>query len=150
MKIIKAKNTDAGALTELTFRSKLHWGYTEDQIEGWKEDLTINSDYVDNNEVYKLLVDEKLVGFYAFLPEMDTKVELNFLFVAPEFIGKGFGKILITDFMDRLKNLNYNQVVLTADPNAEAFYKRVGFKVIEKLSSSIEGRFLPVMEFEIV
>ena len=61
MKIVKATNTDALALTELTLRSKLHWGYTEDQIEGWKDDLTINSDYVDNNEVYKLLVDDILV-----------------------------------------------------------------------------------------
>jgi len=149
MKIIKATNTDADVLTALTLRSKLHWGYTEDQIEGWKEDLTINSDYVDNNEVYKLLVDETLVGFYAFLPETNLKVELNFLFVAPEFIGKGFGKLLITDFIERLTRLKYKGVTLIADPNAEVFYKNAGFKVIEKLKSSIEGRFLPVMEMRI-
>ena len=150
MKIIQAKNTDALALTTLTLKSKLHWGYTDDQIEGWKEDLTINVDYIDNNEVYKLLVDDMLIGFYAFLPETKTKVELNFLFVDPNYIGKGFGRILMIDFIERLKSLKYKEVILIADPNAEVFYKNAGFKVIEKLKSSIEGRFLPVMEMRII
>ncbi len=150
MKIIKANITDADTLTALTLRSKLYWGYSDNQIESWKDDLTISSDYVSNNQVYKLVADDKLVGFYAFLPETNTKVVLNFLFVAPEFIGKGFGKILMNDFLERIKKLHYKKVTLVADPNAEAFYKSAGFNVTEKLESSIEGRFLPVMEKEII
>jgi ribosomal protein S18 acetylase RimI-like enzyme len=150
MKIIKANITDGNALTVLTLKSKAYWGYTDDQIESWKDDLTISSDYVSNNQVFKLVADDKLVGFYAFLPETNTKVALNFLFVAPEFIGKGFGKILMNDFLERIKKLQYKTVTLVADPNAEAFYKSAGFNVTEKLESSIEGRFLPVMEKEII
>ena len=150
MKIIKANTTDANTLTALTLRSKAYWGYTGDQIESWKDDLTISSGYISNNQAFKLVADDKLVGFYAFLPETNTKVALNFLFVTPEFIGKGFGKILMNDFLERIKKLQYKTVTLVADPNAEAFYKSAGFNVTEKLESSIEGRFLPVMEKEIV
>jgi len=150
MEIIKANITDGYALTILTLKSKAYWGYANDQIESWRDDLTIIRDYIDNNQVYKLLLEGKLVGFYAFLPESKTKVELNFMFVDSAYIGKGFGKILMNDFLDRLKLLQYKTVTLIADPNAELFYKRAGFNVIEKLESPIEGRFLPVMEIEIV
>ncbi|MFK8058566.1 MAG: GNAT family N-acetyltransferase, partial [Polaribacter sp.] len=37
-----------------------------------------------------------------------------------------------------------------SDPNAETFYTKHGFKVIAQRESSIKGRFLPEMEFEIV
>jgi len=150
MKIIKANTTDGNVLTALTLESKAHWGYTVDQIENWTDDLTINATYIDKNQVYKLVNDDKLVGFYAFLPESNTKVELNFMFVDSAYIGKGYGKILMNDFLERVKALQYKTVTLIADPNAELFYKRAGFNVLEKLESLVEGRFLPVMEKEII
>lgn len=150
MKIIKANTTDALALTSLTLKSKSHWGYSVDQIENWKEELTINVDYICRNEVYKLIMEDELIGFYTFIIKTKTKIELDFLFVDPNYIGQGFGKLLMNDFMERLKVLKFKEVILISDPNAEAFYKSVGLKVIKRLKSSIEGRFLPVMEREIV
>ena len=37
-----------------------------------------------------------------------------------------------------------------SDPNAAAFYEKCGFKVIAERESSILGRYLPEMEFEII
>jgi len=62
-------------------------------------------------------------------------IKLNYLFVEPDFIGKGYGKILLDDFMDRIKDSEYKRVILDADPNAEQFYSKYGFKVIGKLQS---------------
>lgn len=146
MKIEKAIMTDAEEITELTMRSKDYWGYGERQMEKWRAELTITASYINENQVVKITEGDRLVGFYAYLPQDSKNIKLNFLFVEPDFIGKGYGSILMNDFLKRVENDNFERVVLDADPNAEKFYKRFGFEVIEKFASSIDGRFLPVME----
>ena len=149
MIITNAKREDAKTLTELTIRSKNYWDYGHAQIEQWRDELTITPDYIDQNSVFKMVEKGQTVGFYAFAPESSEQVKLNFLFVEPEAIGKGYGKRLLTHFLNGLKGTNYKRVVLDADPHAEAFYASQGFTVIGKLNSSIEGRFLPIMQLEL-
>lgn len=149
MKLKKAIRTDAKDLTELTIRSKSHWNYGEKQIEKWREELTITEEYVDDNQIYKLTIDNLLIGFYAYQAENKTDIKLNYLFVEPKYIGKGYGKLLMIDFLNRIKNSKFKKVVLDADPNAEQFYSSLGFQVIGKLKSSIKDRFLPIMELRI-
>ena len=55
MKIIRAQKNDAKHLTELTLRSKNYWNYGEQQIEEWKEELTISEDYIEENEIFQLI-----------------------------------------------------------------------------------------------
>lgn len=149
MKIEKAINNDANILTELTIRSKAHWDYTKEQIEEWREELTITEEYIENNQIYKLLVSKVLVGFYAYQTENETDVKLNYLFVESKEIGKGYGQVLLTDCLERVSNLGYKRVLLDADPNAEKFYSKNGFRIIGKLQSSIKDRFLPIMCLEL-
>jgi len=149
MKIEKANRTDANKITDLTIRSKDFWNYGAEQIAQWKDDLTITSEYIDKNEVFKLSIEKEIIGFYAFNSENKSTVKLNFLFLEPNFIGKGYGKILLNDFLKRMNETDYEKVTLDADPNAEQFYARVGFKVVGKLKSSIKDRYLPIMEKEI-
>ena len=105
MKIDKAYRTDAGKFTELTIRSKGFWNYGAEQIKEWRDELTISPNYIDDNQVYKLLFNERIIGFYAFQSEHLKTVKLNFHFVEPEFIGNGFGKLLLNDFLQRIKNI---------------------------------------------
>jgi len=149
MKIEKTGRTDAKVLTDLTIRSKSYWNYGKKQIEKWREELTITEKYIDENQIYKLVSDDILIGFYAYQPENETNIKLNYLFVEPKFIGKGYGKILITNFLKRVQNTEFKRVILDADPNAEKFYSGIGFRVIGKLKSTIKDRFLPIMEMEI-
>ena len=149
MKIGKAHRKDAKKITDLTIRSKNYWNYGEKQIAEWKDELTITSKYIAENQVYKMTTSDGLIGFYAFQAESNKIVKLNFLFVAPEHIGNGYGKILINDFVKRIEKTDFKKVTLDADPNAEKFYEKVGFKVVGKLKSSIKNRFLPIMEMEI-
>jgi len=43
-------------------------------------------------------------------------VKLDNVFVEPNFIGKGFGIMLMKDFLQRIKDLNFERVVLDSDP----------------------------------
>lgn len=149
MKIEQTIGADAKNLTELTIRSKSYWNYDKKQIEAWREELTITEKYIADNQVFKLMLDDLLVGFYAYEAENETTVKLNYLFVEPNYIGKGHGKLLLLHFLKRLENSNFERVILDADPNAETFYGKFGFCVIDKLKSSIKNRFLPIMELKI-
>lgn len=143
--IQRAEPTDAASLTALAMRSKDHWQYGPAQISAWEEDLTVTPEYITANAVYQWIEADHLIGFYAFQPQTETVVKLTFLFVDPQYIGQGYGKRLLEDFLQRMAGTSYQQVVLDADPYAAPFYKRMGFDVIGQLPSSIKDRFLPIM-----
>lgn len=149
MNIEKTTRKDAQDLTELTIRSKSYWNYGEKQIQAWRDELTITEQYINENQVYKLVCEGSLIGFYAYKAESETDIKLNFLFVEPKYIGKGFGKSLMIDFLNRIGHSEFKRVLVDADPNAEQFYSRLGFRVIGKLKSAIKDRFLPIMELEL-
>ncbi|MFS4469651.1 GNAT family N-acetyltransferase [Maribacter sp. 2210JD10-5] len=148
MKIRKAKTADAAKLTQLTIKSKGYWGYSPQQLEEWREELTITPHYISTNQVFVVLEKDAPIGFYAFAPINRNLVKLNFLFVDPIFIGKGYGRFLMVDFLNRIKG-KATKVTLDADPNAEIFYKKLGFKVAGQLQSTIKNRFLPIMELDL-
>ena len=144
--IVKATISDAKKLTEISLKSKAFWGYSDALIESWRKDLTITSKMISNCEVYTFLVDAKVAGFYVLnLPKNNT-IELEMLFVLPEFIGKGIGKQLLLHSFKKAKLQEVKSITLLADPNAVAFYNSQGFYKIDKKESSIVGRFLPVMQ----
>lgn len=149
MNITKADNTDADKLTALTIRSKSYWDYGTEQIEKWRNVLTITTEYIENNEVYLLIDNGQLIGYYSFFKESEKAIKLDNLFVDPPFIGKGYGKKLMDDFYLRIKKAGYEKIVLDSDPHAEEFYKKLGFRVVGKLETSIKNRFLPIMELEV-
>lgn len=146
MIIEKATVNDNEILTALTKKSKAYWGYSEEQIKIWSEVLTISKEYIATKSVYKLVIENEIVGYYSFFHESENTIELDNLFVWPDFIGKGFGQILMKDFLLRFKNSGVKRVVLDAEPKAEKFYEKFGFVKIGEIETSIKDRFLPKME----
>ena len=71
------------------------------------------------------------------------------MFLLPEHIGQGFGRILMNDFLQKAGQADIQSITLHAEPHAEAFYKACGFKTIGQLASSIKDRYLPIMEMKI-
>ena len=133
-------------LTEISFVSKKYLNYSDEWMEIWKNHLTITENFITNNYVYHLENDaNEIVGFYAFV-KFDNYIELDSLFVSPEYIGKGFGNLLMTDFLSKVREIDFNYKKLKAEPFAEIFYKKYGFETVElQLSSKIENRYLPIM-----
>lgn len=149
MRIEPAKRTDAAQITELTLRSKAYWNYDAKHIEAWRDELTTTAKHIDEHNIYKLVDGDTLIGFYAYYFENKTEINLDNFFVAPEYIGQGFGKVLMLDFLKRIESTKAETIILVADPNAEKFYKHMGFKSVGKRESSIKGRFLPIMTMRI-
>ncbi len=146
-RIQKAHVSDSKELSDLTKRSKAYWGYTKEQMHVWADELTISADYIKLNQVYVMRGDkQKVIGYYAFHIISSTMVRLDHIFLEPDFIGTGFGEKLMVHFLARIREMGSLKVILDAEPNAEGFYQKFGFKKVTQLESAIPGRYLPVME----
>ena len=149
MTIQKAIPGDHEILTQITKKSKACWGYSNEQIEDWSPFLTVTEEYIETNSVFNLMLDNQIIGYYSFFHESENSIKLDNLFVLPDFIGKGFGKLLMNDFLVRLQDLSVQKVVLNSEPNAESFYIKFGFVKIGQIETSIKDRYLPIMELKI-
>ncbi len=145
MNILKANKDDATILTALTMKSKAYWGFSTRQLEDWKEDLTITSDYIVTNSVYKLELNSMLIGYYSFRKISGDEILFDNLFVLPQYIGKGYGKVLMIHFLDQKESKGIKMITLESEPKAEAFYLKFGFNTIDNIETAIEGRYLAIM-----
>ncbi len=147
MKIKKATIHDSGILTEITMKSKAYWGYSEEQIMEWENFLTISIDYIEKNSVYKLIINNSIIGYYSYFKTEKDSIKLDNLFILPKYIGLGYGKKLMQDFINRIQTENsIKKITLDSEPNAEIFYQKIGFVKVGEFETSIKNRFMPIME----
>jgi len=146
--IVRATLEDAEVLTEIAVKSKAYWGYENDQVESWREDLTVTPKMFDESNIYKYIVDNQIGGFYILERANIRTSFLNFLFVSPDYIKQGIGHQLLEHAISYCKDGGSAILNVLSDPNAASFYAKYGFEVIAQRESSIPGRFLPEMELE--
>ncbi len=142
----RALPDDAESLTIIAHDAKRHWGYPEHWIKHWEADLTISPDYLTHNPVFVAEHEGKPIAFYALVTK-DGKAELDHLWVAPAHIGSGVGKALFVHAMQNAAAREISDVQISADPNAEGFYSKMGAYRIGETISEIDGqpRSLPLM-----
>ncbi|GIN87604.1 N-acetyltransferase [Heyndrickxia sporothermodurans] len=147
MNIRKALLEESEKLSELAYESKAFWGYPKDFLDRCKDDLTVTAEYIKENPVYLMEDDKKIIAFYSFT--LNEK-KLDSLFIHPEYIGKGLGKILWKDLMNKAEQLNITEFTLDSEPHAEGFYLKMGAKRIGDTPSTIfPGRSLPLLSVNV-
>jgi N-acetylglutamate synthase-like GNAT family acetyltransferase len=147
--IRRARPEESAMLTELTVRSKAHWGYDDSFIERARPDLEFKANkFLPDFHVYILEAEGEPLGFCSLISVDSNTVELHDLFIEPRHIGKGYGKELWNYAVNLARTMGVSRLVLTADPNAEPFYARQGaVRIGEKPSPVGSDRRLPVMEY---
>jgi len=157
MSIRSATQKDSKVLTEISFSSKKHWGYPAEYFEIWKEELTITGDYIRKNYVQIIETNGDAVGYYSVVElekdleitnfTMEKGVWLEHVFIRPEFIGKGFGKMLMQHLIESSINNQWQELKILADPHSVEFYKKLGAKYIKEITSNIPGRTVSYLEW---
>jgi len=144
-------------LTEISFASKKYWDYPAHFFDIWQKELTITREYVLQNKVFVIEIEEAIVGYYSLVElENDLHISeitlkaglwLEHMFLQPSFIGKGLGTKLFYHCMRTCGLKNISTVNILADPNAKGFYQKMGCRFTADYPSSIEGRTTPFLEF---
>lgn len=150
VEVRRAAPEDAGALSRIAFAAKAHWGYPERWMERWREGLTITPGFVGGHEVFAAFVEGEPVGFYALVGE-GRRIELEHLWVLPEWIGEGMGRALFEHAVRKAASLGAETLGIEADPNAEGFYRRMGARRTGEIVYEIDGRerVLPLLAMDL-
>ena len=137
--------SEAEHLSGLAFRSKSYWGYSARFMQACLEELTIDECYIENNPTFVIEAGRNTIGFYSLEHISASEVELSYLFVDPDFIGKGYGRKLMMHAQEEARHLGYSKMIIEGDPNAERFYHSAGGSVVgTRKSVSLPNRELPI------
>lgn len=145
-----ARPGEAAELSELALRSKGYWGYDAAFLEACREELTLGPAEIGPRRV-TVAADGagRPVGFYT-LDGDPPEGTLGMLFVDPDLIDSGVGRLLWEHLTGRAAALGFRSFRVEADPQAAGFYERMGATVIGAVpSESIPGRKLPLLVFNL-
>src|SRR5580765_1280738 len=151
IQIRQGKPAEATTLTAIAHAAKRHWGYPEEWIQKWQTDLTITPDFITDNQVFVAIVSDEIVGCCA-LVVGDSSAEIEHMWIKPEYMGSGVGRALFIHVRDRATELHLPALELSAAPNAEGFYERMGAARIGEVRADMGGRarFLPRMKVDLI
>ena len=150
IQIVPAKPEDAATLTAIAFAAKRHWGYPDRWIENWRDMLTVTPEFIAGHETFSAVIGGKSVGFYA-LGQKNSKLDLVHLWVLPDWMGRGIGRLLFGHAVQRAKALGFRELEIESDPNAEGFYQHLGAQRVGVRVHTIEQqrRELPVLIYQL-
>jgi GNAT superfamily N-acetyltransferase len=146
-----ARPGEAAFLTALCIRSKAHWGYDSAFMEAAAKLLRIDESEIGAGGVLVALTAEVPCGLAAIMPLRRPRwCELSHLFVAPESFGRGIGRALFEAAVARAAAWDADHVSILSDPNAAAFYTKLGARRCgEAPSGVVRNRMLPLFEFPV-
>ena len=143
---------EAGVLSELAFRSKAHWGYSQSFLDSCRAELAVDPERIGSADYQCFVAANRkyVIGFYAVEKVSKRVYELEALFVEPKYIGTGVGRTLIQHAISLVSKYGAERLIIQGDPNARRFYLTAGAHQIgTRESGSVPGRFLPLFQVDI-
>ena len=136
--ITGARQGELALLSALAIRAKKHWGYPPELIAEWLPELTITPSSFESQEVMVARAAGRALGFYA-LEFRDTTAALEHLWVDPPSMGIGVGRLLLRHAEEQAYAKGFAYLEIDSDPNAEAFYLRMGAERVGSVSAPVPG-----------
>lgn len=149
IRLRRATPNEAEALTHLAMLSKQSWGYDAAFMHRVAGDMLVTEHEIATSHCIVAEVDGTLAAYV--LVRMDGKEAfLRDLFVHPGLFRRGLGRTLFEEALRYARANNARRLKLDSDPNAEAFYERLGMvRTGTVVSIAGNGRTLPVMALDI-
>jgi GNAT superfamily N-acetyltransferase len=148
MNVRAACPTDAQHLTAIAHAAKRHWGYSEELMALWDDELTLSPQFIASHPVFCAARDGEIIGLYALSRQGET-CELEHLWVDPQHMGAGVGTLLFEHAVQTVRSMGGSVLNIVSDPHTEGFYRHMGASRAGHVPSRIAGRLLPLMHLVI-
>jgi GNAT superfamily N-acetyltransferase len=125
VRLRRPRDGEAVLLSDLAGRSKTHWPYAEDYKALVRRAVHITEADATAWPVVVAEIAGEIVGFSS-VAEVGGDRMLDHLWVEPEYIGRGLGRILFREALNDARSLGWNRLFIASDPYAEGFYLRMG------------------------
>jgi len=149
--IREAKPQDAKIMSEIAVRSKAYWGYSQELLSSWKNELTMTSEFIEKGIGYVAELNGVMIGCWVREAIQSDELTKGFLFIEPQYIGSGCGRLLFDALKEGMRKKGIQSITFDADPNAVGFYLKMGgIKIGEMDSTVVPGRKLPIIKMLIL
>lgn len=149
LEIRQAKSSEAALLTDIAARGESYWGVDPDFVENFTAIYRITENFINDNPTYVIEEEGKIIGFYGLSTKKEQK-ELEYLYIEPEYIGKGYGRHLWNHMIDYCKGNGIDNIVFVANPQAVGFYTKLGAVEIGLVESLVrKGRMVPKLKYNV-
>ena len=143
-----ARPDECEMLGDIALAAKGHWAYGKEFLETCRVELTVSAGDLPDVVVAERCGD--VLGWYR-LVGSQPQGELEHLWVRPDAIGTGLGRLMWSDVVRSAEERLLHSFVIEADPHAEGFYLAMGaHRVGVVRSRSVGGRDLPLLRFVVV
>jgi GNAT superfamily N-acetyltransferase len=146
IEVRRAVTTDSERATELARSAKAHWGYPAEWLAIWRDDLVLTAEAIERHATFVASLEGEIVGVCQ-LQQSDDHTMLEHVWVDPRRHGLGVGRALVEHARQNARGV----IAIVADPNAEAFYVKLGARRVGEVPAPMPGaplRVLPLMELE--
>jgi GNAT superfamily N-acetyltransferase len=144
-----ARPDEADILTELCLRSKAVWGYDEAFMRACRAELTLSPADLAASSLQVAVDGNEVAGVVQVVVDGE-KADLAKLFIAPSTLRAGVGRKLFDWAVNSARERGARWLSIEADPDAAAFYRRMG-AIDDGVapSGSIPGRLLPRLKLRL-
>jgi ribosomal protein S18 acetylase RimI-like enzyme len=143
MKIRQAMSGESKKLSELAYASEAYWGYDQVFMNAFRAKYGVSEDQIKSGLVCVLEDGDLMVGFF-YMERLGDLGDLEFFYIDPQFIGKGYGQVLWRELMAFCRAHDIKEIELVTSPQAVGFYEKMGAVVVGQVASQLrEGRLIP-------
>src|SRR5207249_2549413 len=122
IRFIRAREQSLDAINGLIARSKAYWSWPKGYLEQALPFHRVSPAYVRSNHCFEVLdAHDKLIAFVS-LVVSDARVILDNLWVTPELIGNGIGRLACEHVIRFARGRGWTGLWALPDPPAEGFY----------------------------
>ncbi|MCA4806629.1 GNAT family N-acetyltransferase [Myroides odoratimimus] len=140
---------DCELLTETALASKRYWGYREEYMSMWTDDLTITDINFRKGELIKCFYADEYIGFFE-LEDKGPYLCIDHFWVLPVHINKGYGRVIMSHIKAIAKSRGYKYIEVYAEPNANIFYEKMGGVCVRQVLTSVPGRMMKVYHLPVI
>jgi len=135
-------------LREIAIAAKASWGYDLELVRKWAEMGDFSPAGIRQKQVFVASVGKNPVGWVAAIARGDV-LWLDDLWVEPAWMGKDIGTLLFEHVVRLGRRSRATRMEWEAEPNAVAFYEKLGGRYLRDGELSAWGRVNPVMGLDL-
>lgn len=142
-----ACSRDAIELTRIAHVAKRYWGYPDQWMALWRDQLTVTPQDIASQPTFVARDGDRVLGFCAVSQRGDVAC-LEHLWLLPDAMGRGVGRALFEQAVRLAELQGAATLEVESDPYAVGFYRRMGCRMAGETVYDLDGQpwRLPVLQ----
>jgi ribosomal protein S18 acetylase RimI-like enzyme len=138
--MVPARENSLSEVNRLIARSKSYWPWPAGYLEKALPLQEITTTYLRGNRCFEVISNAGDLLAFVSVVETDARVVIDNLWVAPERIRRGIGRMACNHIIRLAQERGWPRLWVLPDPPAEGFYRALGFSDTgERVPSRVSG-----------